>query len=211
MSVTELNGQERAAPGEASAPDRARSTSVNVDSIVTLVIDHKVRAGQRDAYEAWLKRTVAAAREQEGHLGVNVIRPEGEASVFTIVIRFAAADQLDAWINSDRRHKLVDEVLPLLEEGDKTAVHADPEFWFTPSHPAVRQPPRWKQAVLTYFIICPLTMIIPQLWQPLFREYPVLGGVIPSNLLITFCIVVSVVYVLMPWVSRLLAGWLNAR
>jgi len=186
-------------------------SSVDLNDVVTLVIQHKVRPGQRPGYEAWLKRAVAAAKEQSGHLGVNVIRPQSEEGSFTTVIRFAEAWQLNDWIASDRRRLLIEEVLPLLEDGDHPEVHADAEFWFTPPHPDVRQPPKWKQAVLTYLVICPLTMLIPPLWQPLWQRYPVLGGVVPSNMLVTLCIVVPVVYLIMPYVSRCCAGWLNAR
>ena len=41
--------------------------------VVTLVIQHKIRPGCLPAYEAWLKRALAAAEQQTGHLGVNVI------------------------------------------------------------------------------------------------------------------------------------------
>ena len=181
------------------------------NDVVTLVIQHRVRPGQLAAYEAWLKRAVAAAEQQSGHLGVNVIRADEQSDTFTTVLRFAQGWQLDEWINSDRRRLLVEEVLPLLEGGDDTQVRSDAEFWFTPEHPAMPQPPKWKQALLTYLVICPLTMLIPQLWLPLFQTYPALGGIVVSNLLITLCIVVPVVYLIMPWASRVCAPWLNGK
>lgn len=45
-------------------------------NVVTLVIQHKVRPQALGEYEQWLKRTVHAARQQPGHLDVNVIRPD---------------------------------------------------------------------------------------------------------------------------------------
>ena len=184
------------------------ATPIDLNNVVTLVIHHKVRQGEVQRYEAWLRRAVTAAKEQPGHLGVNVIRPDGEERMFTTIVRFAQAQQLQSWMDSTRRAELIEEVSPLLEEGDHPLVHADAEFWFTPPHVASNPPPKWKQAVLTYLVICPLTMIIPQLWQPLFRQYPALGGIVMSNLLITFCVVVPVVFLIMPWVSRVCARWL---
>lgn len=186
-------------------------TTTPSSDIVTLVIQHKVRPGRLQTYEAWLKRAVAAAQQQSGHLGVNVIRSDGQSDTFTTVLRFAEAWQLDEWIASDRRRLLIEEVLPLLEGGDQTEVCRDNEFWFTPERVQAPQPPKWKQAVLTYLVICPLTMLIPQLWLPLFQHYPALGGVVASNLLITLCIVVPVVFWIMPVVTRCCAGWLSAR
>lgn len=187
------------------------SVSIDLNSVVTLVIHHKVRRAELPRYEEWLKRTVKAARQWPGHLGVNVIRPDDGNGMFTTVVRFAEAAQLQAWIDSAERAELIREALPLLEEGDHPLVQTDAEFWFTPERGPGLQPPKWKQAVLTYLVICPLTMVIPALWAPLFARYPLLGATVPSNLLITLCIVVPVVFLIMPWVTRLCAGWLNAR
>ncbi|MEE9102514.1 antibiotic biosynthesis monooxygenase [Pseudomonas nitroreducens] len=185
--------------------------AIDLNSVVTLVVHHKVRCEALPGYEAWLRRTVAAARRQPGHLGVNVIRPDAEGAMFTTVVRFAQAAQLQAWIDSAERVALIAEVSPLLEEGDHPLIHDDAEFWFTPVRGNVRPPPKWKQAVLTYLVICPLTMFVPHLWAPVFERYPALRGVVPSNLLITFCIVVPVVFLIMPWVTRCCAGWLRAN
>ncbi|SDI52263.1 antibiotic biosynthesis monooxygenase [Pseudomonas panipatensis] len=187
------------------------ATSIDLNSVVTLVIHHKVRSEALPRYEAWLRRAVKEARKQPGHLGVNVIRPDGESGMFTTVVRFADAGQLQAWIDSAERAALIEEVSPLLEEGDHPLVHADAEFWFTPERGGRAQPPRWKQALLTYLVIAPLTMLIPKLWAPVFARYPLLGGMVPSNLLITLCIVLPVVFLIMPWVTRLCAGWLSAK
>ncbi|WP_263264172.1 antibiotic biosynthesis monooxygenase [Pseudomonas sp. RIT-PI-S] len=191
-----------------ASPDTAQ-VPVEPNDAVTLVIHHKVRRGEQQRYEAWLKRTVKAARAQPGHLGVNVIRPAADSQVFTSVLRFASVQQLQTWIDSAERHALVEEVLPLLDGGDHPLVHSDPEFWFTPANGAGKQPPRWKQAVVSYAVILPLSILVPMLWHPVFLRYPVLGGMLPSNMLITACIVVSVILI-MPNVTRWLAGWLTA-
>jgi len=190
-------------------PGGAASMPTGPNSVVTLVINHKVRPGQQQAYEAWLKRTVKAARGQPGHLGVNVIRPTGDTQVFTSVLRFASAEQLQSWIDSAERRALVEEALPLLEDGDHPMVHSDAEFWFTPANSAGKQPPKWKQAVISYAVILPLSIVIPMLWGPAFQRYPVLGTTLPSNMLITACIVGLVVFVIMPRVTQWCAGWLS--
>ncbi|MFB4394693.1 MULTISPECIES: antibiotic biosynthesis monooxygenase [unclassified Pseudomonas] len=184
------------------------ATEANRD-IVTLVIQHKVRARALDDYEAWLKRTVDTARHQPGHLDVNVIRPEEGGHAFTTVVRFADASLLQAWVNSAERQALVSQVLPMLEDGDHTQVHNDPEYWFTPPSASATQPPRWKQALLTYLVICPMTMVIPQLLAPLFARYPQLGGVISANLIINLFVILPVVFYIMPWVTRRCANWLR--
>jgi len=178
-------------------------------NVVTLVIQHKVRAEALGDYEAWLKRTVGTARRQPGHLDVNVIRPDDGGRHFTTVVRFAEASLLQAWVDSAERQALVSEVLPLLEGGDQTQVHDDPEFWFTPPSVSTVQPPRWKQAVLTYLVICPMTLLIPKLLAPLFARFPQIGGPITSNLIVNLFVILPVVFFIMPWVTRRCATWLR--
>jgi antibiotic biosynthesis monooxygenase (ABM) superfamily enzyme len=178
-------------------------------NVVTLVIQHKARAESLSEYEAWLKRTVSAARRQPGHLDVSVIRPDAGGLHFTTVVRFADASQLQAWVNSQERQALVDEVLPLLDGGDHTQVHEDPEFWFTPPSVNSAQPPRWKQALLTYLVICPMTLVVPQLLAPLFARFPLLGGPVLGNLIGNLFVILPVVFYIMPWATRRCANWLR--
>ena len=73
------------------------------------------------------------------------------------------------------------------------------------------QPPRWKQALLTYLVICPMTMIIPQLLAPLFARFPQLGGPITGNLIVNLFVILPVVFYIMPWVTRRCANWLRGQ
>jgi antibiotic biosynthesis monooxygenase (ABM) superfamily enzyme len=93
-----------------------------------------------------------------------VIRPDDGGRQFTTVVRFADASLLQAWVNSAERQALVSEVLPLLEGGDQTQVHDDPEFWFTP--PSTRRRTAALEAgLLTYLVICPMTLVIRNCWR----------------------------------------------
>lgn len=177
--------------------------------IVTLVVRHRVRHGQEHAYEDWLRRIVAVASQSAGHLGVDVVRgTSGGLPLFTCVLRFSCPERLRSWLDSDRRHQLVEEVKPLLADGDRTEVSTHNDFWFVPVDDE-QQSPRWKQACLTFVVILPLSLLIPQLWQPLFARQPVLGTYLASNVLITLSIVLLVVYLFMPMATRLFASWLN--
>lgn len=178
-------------------------------NVVTLVIQHKARSESLPHYEAWLKRAVSTARKQPGHLDVNVIRPDADGRHFTTVVRFADAGLLQAWVNSAERQALVNEVLPMLEDGDNTQVHNDPEFWFTPPSSSAPQPPRWKQALLTYLVICPMTLVVPLLLAPLFAHFPLLGGKVTGNLIGNLFVILPVVFFIMPWVTRRCANWLR--
>ncbi|WP_419735605.1 antibiotic biosynthesis monooxygenase [Pseudomonas sp. COR18] len=183
------------------------------DGVVTLLVRHRVKQGGDQAYEAWLRQIVAKARTYPGHLGIDVVRGHsGGLALFTSVLRFASTEQLQVWLDSDDRRELVDQARPLLADGDQTEINADREFWFTPVQvDAPTPPPRWKQACVTFMVILPLTFLIPLLCKPLFALWPWLGGYVPANVVITLTIVLLVVYVFMPRVTRLFSRWLQPR
>jgi len=177
--------------------------------IVTLVVRHRVRPGQEHAYENWLKRIIAVASQSAGHLGVDVVRgTSGGLPLFTCVLRFSSPERMRSWLDSTERRQLIEEAKPLLADGDRTEVSTHNDFWFVTADEE-KQPPRWKQACLTFVVILPLSLLIPQLWHPLFVRQPVLGAYLPSNTLITLSIVLLVVYLFMPMATRLFASWLN--
>jgi uncharacterized protein len=190
--------------------DAAKAPGLARDEIVTLVIKHRVKQGQEVQYEAWLRRIVSIAASYPGHLGVDVIRGKSDGlHMFTCVLRFCSTDAMQSWLDSTQRRELVAEAEPMLADGDLTEVNPHNEFWFVPAGDAP-QPPRWKQAVVTFFVICPLTLLIPLLWGPVFRAFPLLGNYVISTALVTITIVLLVVYLLMPQATKLAAPWLNA-
>lgn len=177
--------------------------------IVTLVVRHRVRPAQLTAYEAWLRRTIGVADQFEGHLGVNVVRSQAAGLTrFTIVLRFSGPQRLQAWLESYERKQLINEALPLLVEGDQIEVSEVKDFWFTPAE-SNTQPPRWKQACVTFLVILPLSLSVPLAWRPAFASVPWLGSYLGSNLVITATIVLLVVYLFMPMVTGWFAGWLQ--
>lgn len=179
--------------------------------VVTLVVRHRIKAGQEAAYETWLRSTVSIAAQRPGHLGVDVMRGrEGGLHTFTSVLRYQSVEALQQWLDSPERRERVSAAEAMLADGDQLEVHPFKEFWFTPAgDPEAGPPPRWKQAVVTLLVILPHTLLVPQLWQPLLKLSPWLSSYFVATLLITLTIVLSVVYVCMPLATRLFAPWLQ--
>lgn len=182
------------------------------NEVVTLVIKHRIKAGLEADYEAWLRRIVSIAGSYPGHLGVDVIRSKADGlQLFTCVLRFHSTDAMQSWLDSEERSRLVAEAQPLLADGDQIEVNPHNEFWFTPATESSKSPPpRWKQACVTFLVICPLTLLIPLIWHPVFTLSPFLANYVVSTALVTVTIVLLVVYLLMPAATRLFAPWLNA-
>ena len=89
---------------------------------VTLVISHTLLPEQAQRYEQWLGKIMPVAAEFPGHLGANVIRPADGNNLWNIIIRFDTLEHLYNWTQSDTRRVLVEEIAPLLAEGDKTEI-----------------------------------------------------------------------------------------
>lgn len=193
-----------------SNQNSAPAQSLKPREIVTFVVRHRVKAGEVEKYEAWLKHIIAVASGREGHLGVDVFRSHSDGlPLFTSVLRFASIEHLQAWISSDERKRLIADAEDLLASYEVLEINNVPEFWFIPEE-GNEAPRRWKQAVITFIIILPLSIGIPILWQPVFAHFPWLGGHLQSSVVITLSIVLLVVYLFMPAVTRLFAGWLKS-
>lgn len=181
------------------------------EEVVTLIVKHRVKAGFEAPYEAWLRNIVGVAGQSEGHLGVDVIRGKSAGlQMFTCVLRFCSTEAMQRWLDSPQRQALVNEATPMLADGDQTEVNPVNEFWFAPLADAASPPPRWKQAVITLLVILPHTLLVPLIWGPLLRLNAFLSNYVVATFLITLTIVLSVVYVFMPRVTRLFAPWLEA-
>ncbi|MHC8361296.1 antibiotic biosynthesis monooxygenase [Pseudomonas sp. LS2P72] len=182
------------------------------EEVVTLVIKHRVKAGFEVPYEAWLRNIVRIAGQQEGHLGVDVIRGKSAGlDLYTCVLRFCSTESMQRWLDSPQRLGLVNEATPMLADGDQTEVNPVNEFWFAPQADAASPPPpRWKQAVVTLLVILPHTLLVPLIWGPLLQLSTFLSNYVVATFLITLTIVVSVVYLFMPMATRLFAPWLSS-
>jgi antibiotic biosynthesis monooxygenase (ABM) superfamily enzyme len=193
---------------DSNLPD---SPARGFEEVVTLVIKHRVKSGFEAPYEAWLRNIVGVAGQQEGHLGVDVMRGKNAGlDSYTCVLRFCSTEAMQRWLDSPQRQALVSEATPMLADGDQTEVNPANEFWFTPQTESGSPPPRWKQAVVTLLVILPHTLLVPLLWGPLLQLNAVLSNYVVATFLITLTIVLSVVYLFMPMATRLFAPWLSS-
>ena len=144
-----------------------------------------------------------------GHLGVMIVRPvAGATTTYTVVIRFDTRDHLLAWMESDDRKRLLIKVKPCLADDDRFFVRSGLDFWFTPEGAKALLPVRWKQFLITWSAIYPLVLLA---FPAVESSMHALG--VPDNryfrtLVVTFFVVLLVVYVVMPRYTRLVHRWL---
>jgi len=175
---------------------------------VTAVISHRVRPGREQGYEEWIKGISAVAREFEGHLGVNILRPHpGTATDYVIVLQFDTCDHLKHWLGSDTRQQWIERVQPLIREQETIQVLTGLESWFQlPKQSAVIAPKPYKQAILVWVGVMAVSLVIGPLIEPVLAPLPRLLA-LPINVAIT---VALLSYVIMPRLTRWFRGWLFA-
>ncbi len=174
----------------------------------TAVISHRVRDAQHAGYEQWLERILPVVAAAPGYLDAQVIRPvRGLTDGYTVILRFDTDASLRRWLTSSEREQLIQSVRPILAHGDSYTLHSGIDYLFAPQIAGQRVPVRWKQVLITWSAILPLTLGLPLLIAPLLRA---IGW--SSHLLITTVVsggaVVLMVYVIMPRYTRLVRGWL---
>ena len=82
-----------------------------------------------------------------------------------------------------------------------------PQGWFTPPSRQQRAP-AYKQFLITFSAIYPLTIIRPWLLNPFLEKISWLSIVYVRQFVLDAAIVALIVYVIMPRYTRLLAKWL---
>lgn len=179
------------------------------DAGATVVITHRVRDGKHESYNTWLNEIGPLVRGWKGHLDWQIIRPlTGLTGTYTVVIRFDTRENLESWMHSPERLRLIDKVQPLLAAKDDFYIRSGLDFWFTPEGAKARVPVRWKQFLVTWSAIFPLVLGASLTLPPLMRALGLPDNHYAYTLLATGAVVFLMVYVVMPRYTRLLQRWL---
>lgn len=180
----------------------------NPSSGATAVITHQVRDSRHAEYEKWLAEITPLAKASPGNLDMQLIRPvRGATDTYTILLRFDNEENLRRWIESETRLKLIETVNPILAQGDSYTIHSGLDFLFTPRDASHRVPVRWKQFLITWSAIYPLTFVLPLLVNPVLRALGVRNHLLTVTI-VSATAVFMMVYVIMPRYTKLVRHWL---
>lgn len=182
------------------------SPQFNADYHVTAVITHLVKPGREEGYEEWMRGIIPVAKTFQGHLGVNILKPQkGVHSEYIIVLHFDHHQNLQAWLDSDLRREWIERVKPLIQASEDVQVLTGLETWFElPRRPQKSPPKRYKMVLLTWLAVFVTLSIVSRLLSPLLAFLPAL-----LLQVITIGVVVWILtYLLMPQLTRLFYKWL---
>lgn len=173
---------------------------------LTIIVTWRVRQGCEQEFEAWRREISAAALEFPGHMGINVILPNGAGREYVVIFRFDTYEHLRAWQKSDIRRELLKKAERFREREPSYRMESGLEYWFAPpGGPA--SPPTWKMAIVTVLGVWPVSLLVPWLLNPFIATLPQSL----QTLLVSIGIVILLTWAVMPVLVRILSPWLKTR
>jgi len=174
---------------------------------VSTIVTRTVPAAKVAQFDELLHGVIAAARTFDGHLGVDVLRPEG-GGAYQIVFRYRGRLEQQAWMDSELRHRLVGQIDELLADGTAASSRTVDgwEGWFvTPGYAPPTPPRRWKMALITLCALYPMVLGLPIVLRPLTQDWP-----LPLGILLAMSLTIPLMtWVVMPSLTARLGPWLR--
>lgn len=182
-----------------------KTSEAHEDGTVTEVVTTYVKPEKVDEYKEWAAKIHKVEAQFPGYRG-GFLQPPTSAgqSYWTTLVRFATPEQLEAWLNSSERQKLLREHEALVSSWSHHRLPTSFAGWFPTDQAAGASPPAWKQSMLVMLMLFPVVMTEMRFLSPLISGLnPALGMFIGN--------VISVVLLgwpLMPLTIRALKWWL---
>lgn len=135
----------------------------------SVVINHHILQGKQNQYEDWLNEIGPKCRSYPGNIDWQIIRPIPNLTFnYTVILRFDNIENLRSWMESDERKKLIEKAKPFFAKDDSYTIRSGLDFLFQSDNDQ-KSPVRWKQYLVTWSAIFPLSIIIPMMILPIFR------------------------------------------
>jgi uncharacterized protein len=197
--------------GAIAGGDRLRemeSADLDSDSTVTEVITAVVKRGSESAYREWASRIHALEARFPGYRG-GLFQPpvSDKLPCWTTLVRFATPQQLDTWLDSDERKKLVAEQEDLVHSWSMHRLPTSFAGWF-PAEDADREPSTTlKQSMAVLLMLFPIVMLEMRLLNPYLTGIPSAVAIFIGNVLS----VALIGWVFMPIAIVFLDWWLSPK
>ena len=178
---------------------------------VSAVISTRVKPGKETEYIAWERKIAAAQSKAPGLQGYRFEPPvPGVQDDFVAILRFDSEANMQAWLDSPERKRLVEEAAPLTEEFHSRLTRTGFEQWFRDDAGESAAPlPVWKMNMIVLLLLYPIVFLwgvcvgTPLLDKALHLPFAV-------NLFIGNIFSVGLTGFLVPWTANHpLAWWLR--
>jgi antibiotic biosynthesis monooxygenase (ABM) superfamily enzyme len=173
---------------------------------IHIAITRRVRPGHEAEFQQALREFLQTSFAHGGVQGASMLTPPpgSDTREYGILRTFANEAERDAFYES-----------PMFKEWEaraRTLTEGEPvhrqlhglEAWFRSPH---TPPPRWKMAVATFLGVYPTSLFLALTVGKAVHTWP-----LPArSVAIAGCMVALLTWVVMPFVTRLLHGWLHSQ
>lgn len=126
---------------------------------VTEVIVTEVAPENERNYREWTARMHHAEAKFPGFRGVYVQAPHGHGKAWITLLQFDNVQNLDNWLNSSARKKILEEAAPLVSSIETHRVISPYAGWFSSLAKEGQLPPVWKQTMIVLLVLFPIVML----------------------------------------------------
>jgi uncharacterized protein len=213
-----LHSHERLKHIEAAAPMLLGSDDVHIvrdggtgvlPSPVSAVISTHIKPGQEAPYRAWEQKIAAVQAKAPGFQGYRFEPPvPGVQDHYLAIVRFDTEANLQAWLDSPERAKLLREATPFTEEFHARIARTGFDQWFQIPKGGAAPAAAWKMNMIVLLMLYPVVFLFGY-----FVQTPYLTGRLALHFALALFIgnVASVLMLnyLVPWTSTRFAWWLQ--
>lgn len=173
------------------------------------VISTRIKPGQEDVYREWERRIAAAQARAPGFQGYRFEPPvPGVQNDWLAILRLDSEENLQAWLASPARKKLLEEAAAFTDEYQARIVRTGFDQWFELGSSEAPPPAAWKQNMIVLMALYPVVFLFNKWVQyPLLVEHwkiPFWGALFIGN-----AVSVALLSFLVPWSGRWLDWWLR--
>jgi uncharacterized protein len=215
-AVAWLNSEQRQKRLEGAAPMLVGRDDVHIvtggdagvlPSPVSAVMSTRIKPGQENAHRAWARRIAAAQSRAPGFQGHRFEPPIPSVQDHWLsIVRFDTEANLQAWLASPERQKLLPEASIFTEEFHARIARTGFDQWF-PAKGGGAPPAAWKQNMLVLLLLYPVVFLFATFVQaPLLTSRA--GLPFAAALFIANAVSVLLLSYLVPWTSRWFSWWL---
>ena len=217
VAVAWLNSPERQKRLQDAAPMRIGPDDVHIvsdegagllPSPVSVVMSTYIKPGREAAFRAWERRIRAVQSKAPGFQGHRFEPPiPGVQEHWLSIVRFDTEENLQAWLSSPDRQKLVTEASEFTARFHTRIALTVFDQWFPVKSDGAPQIAVWKQNMVVLLLLYPVVFLFST-----FVQAPLLTGRahLPFAIALFIGNIVTIVLLnyLVPWTSMRFAWWL---
>lgn len=154
------------------------------DGLVTEVVTTYVKSDKDHEYRQWAERVHGAEAQFPGYRGGFLQPPaSSQQRYWTTLVKFATPEQLDAWLGSEIRRKLLSEHGAVVRSWEHHRLPDSFAAWF-PRDPATGgSPSSWKQSMLVLLMLFPVVALQLHFIRPLLHGLNSVSATFVGNII----------------------------